>query len=199
MAAEALFNDADLLRVGTIPPPTGLVRREDLKVRNDLRACHRAWSTTGVSISARRLPPEGYLRPGGGRVLPVGHRPAGDIAAAGGGASLSPARLRAVGRGGGRAVGREPVLPARLRGDLLPAPSADRPLLAHPLAQAHRRRGCRMAADEVHRGRPRLGSGRRQEPPSSTFADQISCLRRVPGTRIQGVGSRSGWISPQSV
>lgn len=42
VAAEALLDNADLLRVGTITPPTGLVRREDLKVQNDLRACHRA-------------------------------------------------------------------------------------------------------------------------------------------------------------
>ena len=46
---------------------------------------------------------------------------------------------------------------------------------------------------------PIRGWGRDRGDPSSTFVGQVSCIRRVPGSGIQGVGSRSGWISAQSV
>lgn len=54
--------------------------------------------------------------------------------AASGEAALSPACLQAVGRGGGRPLGREPLLPVLHQRDLLPAPSAHRPIFVDPLA-----------------------------------------------------------------
>ena len=108
-------------------------------------------------------------------------------AAAGGGAALSPARLRAVGRGRGRALGREPVLPALHRRDLLPAPSTDRPDLADPLAQADRRRGRGMAAD----ARPSRPAVRRARSRTRAWTGSRSTVtgqgerrgRRFPGER----------------
>ena len=58
-------------------------------------------------------------------VLSFRQRAARDGTAAGGWAALSPARLSSVGRGGGRALGRKPLLPALHWGDVLPASSAD--------------------------------------------------------------------------
>lgn len=88
----------------------------------------------------------------------------GDLAAAGGGAALPPARVPALGRGRGRPLGREPVLSARHRRGLLSAPPSERPDLAHPLAKADRGRGCRVAADQDHRGRAEIGCRRRCQP-----------------------------------
>ena len=106
----------------------------------------------------------------------IGARPMPD--AAGGGAAVSPARLSVVGRGRGRTLGGEPVLPALLRRDVrrqigpldrsvlrsTPAPSADRSFLAHPLAQARRRRRRGMAAGQDHPDRPSFRDGRGEEP-----------------------------------
>lgn len=69
-----------------------------------------------------------------GRVLPVAYGTPGDVAASGGGAALPAAHLSAVGRGRGRAVGGEPVLPAFLWRDVLPAPLPARSLVADAVA-----------------------------------------------------------------
>jgi IS5 family transposase len=95
--------------------------------------------------------------------LPVHDRSAGDITAAGGGAALPAARLPALGRGGGRPLGGEPVLSAFHRRDVLPAQAADRSHLSHPVAEADRRRRGRMAADENHRGRAEIRCRRGRE------------------------------------
>lgn len=100
-----------------------------------------------------------------GRFLPVAYGAPGDIAAAGGGVALPSAHLSAVGRGRGRAVGGEPVLPAFLWRDVLSAPLPARPLVADAVAQADRGGGRRVASDQDDRGGPRgrrdLGTERR--------------------------------------
>lgn len=100
-----------------------------------------------------------------GRVLSLAYRPTGNIAAPGGGAALPSAQLSAVGRGRGRTVGGEPLLPALLRRDVLSAPLPARPLVTDTLAQADRGGGCGMAADQDDRSGPRgrgdLGAERR--------------------------------------
>ena len=69
-----------------------------------------------------------------GRVLSLAYGTPGDVAAASGMLALSAAHLPAVGRGRGRPLGGEPVLPALLRRDVFPAPLPARPLVADAVA-----------------------------------------------------------------
>ena len=87
-----------------------------------------------------------------GGILPVPYRAAGDIAAACCRAAVSPACLRALGRGSRLPLGREPVLPAFLRQGVLSASQAGGFLIPDQLAQADRRGGCRVVAHQDHRG-----------------------------------------------
>src|SRR6056297_3725190 len=65
----------------------------------------------GPAGGADRL---GVLRDGVGGVLPIAYGEAGDVPAAGRRAALPPAGPRALGWGGGGAVGGEPLLAALL-------------------------------------------------------------------------------------
>jgi hypothetical protein len=76
----------------------------------------------------------------------------------GGGAALPSTRSPAFGRGGGRPLGREPLLPALHWGSVLSAPPADRSVIAETLARADRQGRCGMAADRDDPGR--AGPGR---------------------------------------
>ncbi|MCB9948963.1 MAG: helix-turn-helix transcriptional regulator [Rhodospirillaceae bacterium] len=60
MTPQALLDDPDLLLIGPGPPATEVVRRQNLKIRNDLSACHKACPYPPSLRPARRPPPEAY-------------------------------------------------------------------------------------------------------------------------------------------
>lgn len=52
MPSQALLDDLDLLRVRPAPAPTRIPGRENLKIRNDLNACHKACISRSQQIAS---------------------------------------------------------------------------------------------------------------------------------------------------